>query len=139
MVQQASSHRWYTLADQQKYSEQATKILRLLIREGSQGRAVDVGTLEKASGATRVASRIDELRDKWDIKTYHGLDAEGDGRARYWLTGPQPEGYVRPKRVLINLEVLKTLVTLADPPFTSKERTALDIANEIIEKKEEAK
>ena len=75
---------WVTTADYRRFSRQAMLILETL----NSGRdmftiPVSRAILEEVSGSKRVASRIDELRDYWDIET----TKLGDGTAAYKMIG----------------------------------------------------
>ncbi len=58
---------WVTPEDYGRFSRQAVLILEELVQSRIAGRSR--AALEQVSGSKRVASRIDELRDDWEIET----------------------------------------------------------------------
>ncbi len=85
------SSSWWGGIDRNKYSKQAQAVLKMLIPAPF---SKTVTEIEEVTGSKRVASRIDELRDDWNIETGHR-----DGRATYFLRGRQPDGYKRPRKI----------------------------------------
>lgn len=84
---------FYTPADLDRYTGQKREILWRLaysLRHGSSELDgwVDVESLEWQSKAKRVASRIDELRDDWEIETRKNPVTK---RAMYRLVGKRTE------------------------------------------------
>ncbi len=88
-----TSTSWWTGIDRKKYSKQAREIWDRLHLHGGW---VPVEMLEFDTGAKRVASRIDELRDDWCIETSRNPETS---RAMYQLIGRHPEGYKRPRKI----------------------------------------
>jgi hypothetical protein len=85
-IQRIGGTYWVTPEDYKRFSRQSVLILeKLAKRSFVQNRFMPVSreALETASGAKRVASRIDELRDEWEIET----TKMRDGTAAYRLIG----------------------------------------------------
>lgn len=72
---------WVTPEDYRRFSRQAVLILEHLLLYKDTG--LSRKYLETASGSKRVASRIDELRDRWEIET----QKMRGGTATYRLIG----------------------------------------------------
>jgi len=66
-IERIGGEGFVTPNDYQRFSKQSVAILEYLY--ASKGTGVNVERLETISGAKRVASRIDELRDAWEIET----------------------------------------------------------------------
>jgi hypothetical protein len=66
-IQRIGGDGWVTPEDYKRFSKQSVAILEYLLI--SKGTSVTVERLSTVSGAKRVASRIDELRDEWEIET----------------------------------------------------------------------
>lgn len=66
-IERIGGEGFVTPEDYQRFSKQSVAILEYLY--ASKGTGVTVERLETISGAKRVASRIDELRDEWNIET----------------------------------------------------------------------
>jgi hypothetical protein len=66
-IQRIGGDGWVTPEDYKRFSKQSVAILEYLLI--SKGTSVTVDRLSTISGAKRVASRIDELRDEWEIET----------------------------------------------------------------------
>lgn len=83
--------RWVSRDDYRRFSRQATLILESLLENTLQPDSPPMystrGILEIVSGSKRVASRIDELRDDWDIESKR---IPGGGAA-YRLIGRRTE------------------------------------------------
>lgn len=83
--------RWVSRDDYRRFSRQATLILESLLEHVLQIDSPPMystrGILEIVSGSKRVASRIDELRDGWDIETKR----MHSGMAAYRLIGRRTE------------------------------------------------
>lgn len=72
---------WVSPEDYKRFSRQSVLILEMLA--GARDEYIPRRALEVGSGSQRVASRIDELRDEWDIETRK----YSDGTAAYKLIG----------------------------------------------------
>ena len=80
---------WITPEDIERYRAATGQVFEVLARRA--GEYVPVKLIERATRTLRVAARIDDLRDEWDIETKRG----SDNRAMYRLNGRQTERVVR--------------------------------------------
>ena len=122
-IERIGGQGWVTPTDYKRFSRQAVLILEELSKP-TVGVFVPVGKtrkqLENISGARRVASRIDELRDEWDITT----EKSSTGEAVYKLIGRRWEA--RKKKAhcttcycFSKAEIPEEQATLFDTPYTS--------------------
>ena len=128
-----TSTNWYTQADIDRFTGHRKAVLETLLGIGGDNEQswVDTSTLSILTGSKRVASRIDELRDVWQIETIRG----NTGQARYRITGKHPEGYVRPVSVKIDLELLKRTWGIASRGVLNAEQILLlGEVDDLIEK-----
>jgi hypothetical protein len=85
-IRRIGGEKWVTPEDYKRFSRQSVLILEGLARQSFvQNRFIPASrkALEAISGSKRVASRIDELRDEWEIET----TKMRDGTAAYRLIG----------------------------------------------------
>lgn len=117
-IERIGGQGWVTPTDYKRFSRQAVLILEELSKLAPMGKTRK--RLESISGARRVASRIDELRDEWDITT----EKSSTGEAVYRLIGRRWE--TRKKKAHCTTcycfskpEIPEEQATLFDTPYTS--------------------